>query len=460
MLVFAAALVPACTHAQGQPPRSPDRPAEEARPDPRAPRVAVAGERAESVELEPDGTTREVTLEELLAFAERNAPALQVAGRRRGHGAAEREGAAPLLRDNPAVQLGIGPRFEGGAAGDFDFTLSLGQPLEIAGQRGLRLDAADRLSERLDAEVAAIRWDVRRQVILGYRMAVVARERVRVSESLVAFAEDMLRFAERRLAAGEASAIDVRIAEGDAAQARQAKILAERDLRSIQLGLCEITGWPIENPPLPRGGLEAPRAVPPLRSVLALAGDRHPELRVRRAAVAEARSRVDLADREAWPTPTLGVSLTREGRGGVPTEDPSYIVLGTLGLPLPFWQRNQGERARARVDEDVARAEESTTERVLRARIARAHSDLRAAAERLHVFTSAVTPSLEDSLTLLRRGLDAGELSLIDVAVARERFLQTQRDALAAYEDYYRALVELEYVVGSELPGAPEGGTP
>jgi cobalt-zinc-cadmium efflux system outer membrane protein len=398
-----------------------------------------------------DAESCEVGLDELLAFAERNAPALQVATRRRGYGEAAREGASPLLPYNPAVQFAIGPRIEGSEARDFDFTTSLGQPVEIAGQRGLRLDAADRLSDRLDAELGVTRWDVRRQVILGYRTAVVARERVRISDRLVSFADDLLRIAQRRLAAGEGSAIDVRIAETDAAQARQAKILAERDLRSLQLSLCEITGWPIESPPLPRAGLDPPRPVPALRAVLALAGERHPELRSRRAATAEAHARAELADREAWPTPIFGVSVAREGRGATATESTSYIVLGTVGLPLPFWQLNQGERARAHVDVEVARTEESTTARTLRARIARAHSALRAAAERVQVFTSAVTPSLEDSLALLRRGLDAGEISLLDVAVARERFLQTQRDALSAYEDYYRALVELEYVVGAEL---------
>jgi cobalt-zinc-cadmium efflux system outer membrane protein len=272
-------------------------------------------------------------------------------------------------------------------------------------------------------------------------------------ESLVTFAEEMLRITRRRLSAGEVSAIDVRLAESDAAQARQAKILAEQDLRQARLLLCEVTGWPIESPPIPRGALEAVRAVPSLRQVLALATDRHPELRARQAAVAEAHARVDLADREAWPSPVFGASVQREAHGPAP----NYIVLGTLGIPLPFWQRHQAERARARADEDVAQTEQSAAATILRARIARAHSELEAAAERIRLFTSTVTPSLEDSLSLLRRGFDAGEIPLVNVAVARERFLQTQRDALGAYADYYRALAELEAAVGADLTRLDSG---
>jgi cobalt-zinc-cadmium efflux system outer membrane protein len=446
-----ALLLAACAHAQTPPPGSPAGGRIELRTD-------GAGERdagSSDALVNPAAVAaanREVTLDELLAFAERNSPALQIAVRRRRYGEAAREGASPLLRENPTLAFGIGPRFDTAGTSGYDFAASLGQPIEIAGQRGLRLDAADRLGERLDADVAAARWEIRRQVTLAYRAAIVGRERVRIADSLVAFAEEMLRIARRRLAAGEATAIDVRVAEGDTAQARQAKILAEQELRQAQLTLCELTGWPIETPPVPRGALEAPRPVPALRDALAVAAERHPELRAKRAAVAEAHARAELADREAWPTPTFGAAVAREGhRSGPGSEGTNYIVLGTIGLPLPFWQRNQGERARAHVDEEVAQTEQSAASVALRARIARAHAELQAAAERLRLFASTVAPSLEDSLALLRRGFDAGEIPLLNVAVARERFLQTQRDALRSYADYYRALAELEYVVGASL---------
>jgi len=117
-----------------------------------------------------------------------------------------------------------------------------------------------------------------------------------------------------------------------------------------------------------------------------------------------------------------------------------------------LWQRNQGERARARVDESVAQTEADATVRIFRARVARAHSDLLAAHERVSLYASGVTPSLEETLSLLRRGFEAGQIPIFNVAVARERILQAQRDALSSHADYYRALVELESAVGIELP--------
>jgi cobalt-zinc-cadmium efflux system outer membrane protein len=391
---------------------------------------------------------REVTLEELVAFAERHAPVLQIASGRKGLGTAAAEGASPLLAENPELEIGAGPRFGRAGNRDYDVTASLRQPIEIAGQRGRRLEVARRLSERLDAAFAVTQRELRRQITLAYRAATVARERVRLARDLVSFAEEMLEIARRRLTAGEATVIDLRIAEGDAARARQTEISSEQEVQAARLTLCELTGWALESPPLIPAGLNPAGKLPELRVALDRAVQQHPELRVKQATLAEARAEAELAGREAWPTPTLGVTFTREGRSNGPDEEVAHTVLGTIALPLPLWQRNQGERARVLVEADLALRDQVATAHVLRARIARSHAELAAATARLNLITSAITPSLEGSLELLRRGFAAGEIALLDVAVAREHFLDTRRDALGAYMDYYRALAEFDYLVG------------
>ena len=402
-----------------------------------------------------EASERDVSLEELLAYAATHAPALQLAARRRGYAEAARADAAPWLRDNPSLELGAGPRFDRAEGRDYDLFASLSQPVEIAGERGLRLTAAARAGERLDAETAAVRWELRRALGVLYRTAVVARERVSIAQHLEGFAQQMLEIARRRLAAGDASAIDVRVAETDLAQLQQARVSAQQELRMARIGLAEVSGWPIESPPGVAAALTPPAPVPALGSLLEAARVAHPELRVRRAALTEARARVKLADREAWPAPSIGVQFAREGSAGSPA---NYILLGRLGIALPFWQQNQGERARSRVDAEVAQADAQLHARAIRARIARAHAELSGAAERLALYTTSVAPQLEDSLSLLRRGFEAGELPLLEVAVARERFWAAQRDALSAYTDYYRALVELEYALGTPLPAAAQSG--
>ena len=396
------------------------------------------------------GDGREVALPELLAVAERDAPRARLAAQRRTYADAARAGATALFTQNPTVQFGVGPRFAGSSR-DFDMQVSIGQPIDIAGQRGRRLDAAQRLREQLDAEALATRWDIRREVTLAYRLASVARERVAAVERWVEFADAMLAIARRRLQAGDIGIIDVSVVELDAAQARQGRLIAARELRASELRLCEVSGWPLEAPPRPSGSLEQPRAVPPLAELLGRANAQHPELSADRAAQAEAGARAELADREAWPAPTLGVQFTREGSLDGPA---NHIVLGTLGLPLPLWQSNQGERARARVDAEVARVAAGASEQRLRLAIARAHSELESASGRIELFDAKIKPILKTSLTSLQRGFEAGEIGSRDVALARERLLVAERDALTAHADYVSAWSELEGALGEPLEGA------
>jgi cobalt-zinc-cadmium efflux system outer membrane protein len=400
----------------------------------------------------------EVSLQRLLEYAEQHAPELDLARSRRAYADAARAAAGPLLHANPTLELAAGPRFAGGGESGYDLHAALEQPIEIAGQRGARRELAQRMRERIERDVAVDRAELRRQITLAYRNGSVARARVASADDLVRFANEMLAIARRRYAAGDSGVIEVHVAETDAAQAQQSRLLAEQELTSARLTLCELTGWPIASPPLPIAGLEPPLATPALASALAAVRRAHPELLARRAAIAEADAELALQEREAWPTPSLGVELTREGN---PIEGQNVILLGSLTVPLPFWQLNQEGRASARAERAVAVADERRSASVLLARIARAHAELQTAAARVHVLVSGVGASLETTLALLQKGFAAGELPIFEVALARERFLAARRDTLDAYADYYRALAEFERATGTTLPmNDSQGATP
>lgn len=394
----------------------------------------------------------EVSLPELLAAAEANAPAARLASLRLGYGGAALEGASPILRQSPTLEFGIGPRFDGATERDFDFVASLAQPLEIAGERGLRRAAAERLGTQLEADARAVRWEVRRDVTLAWSAAVAARLNVGALERLVAFADELHRIARRRFEAGDIGSVEVTVAATDLAQARQAGLSAQRELRLARLRLAELTGGSLESPPSVAADFGALRPAPQLEPLLERAPGGHPEVRAREAAVLEAKARRELADREAWPVPTLGVQVAREGAAGSPA---NYIVLGQVGLQLPVWQQNRGERAKTRVDESVAQVEQALSVRAWRLRVLRAHAELSTASARLTLLTTEVTPSLEAGLALLKKGFEAGELPLLSVTAFRERFLQAQRTTIDAWADYHRARAELEFALGAELPSTP-----
>lgn len=149
------------------------------------------------------------------------------------------------------------------------------------------------------------------------------------------------------------------------------------------------------------------------------------------------------------PEPFVGASYMRESEPA--TSSVEHIVLGTLLMPIPFSQRNQAERARARAELMVRRAERNAFEQQLRAQLATAAAAVEADADRIAAYGTEILPAFEGNLALLQRAFELGEVDLLQVFVARERMLRIQEDALTAHEDYYRDVAALEAAVGVEI---------
>ncbi len=334
-----------------------------------------------------------VSLEELLAYADLHAPDLIVArtgGRARA--AAERVGASLLLPDEPFVSVAAGRRRAADGRVGWDLEASVQQRVEVGGQRGTRRAAAQRASERIEADILSDRWNVHQRVHLIFHAAVVARERVRAAESVLAFSERVVSIAKKRLGAGDISRLQTRVAEGELAIAREKKLAANQEFLAARLLLAEVSGWPAERPPDPKGALDVPRRAPPAARLVQLARAQHPELRALRAAVSEAHARRTVADRDAWPDLTLGVSLAREA-DPEPGRDIS-IALVSLGFPLPLWRRNRGERAQAEAEVRSSRSEVEALASALDSRVRRAASAVDGAAARVEVYGSENRPAV------------------------------------------------------------------
>ncbi|MGB3049890.1 MAG: TolC family protein [Polyangiales bacterium] len=392
--------------------------------------------------------TTTVSLRAILEHAHEHAPRLRISRAKLERGSAAVEGASVVLQRNMLARAAAGPRIALGARG-VDFQVSLAQPIEIAGERKQRMRTAEKFDERTRKELKEAEWIVHREVHAAFHTALVARERWEVVDKLLVSTEELVSVAERRLRAGDISPLAVRLAKGELAQARQTSLTAERAYRSAQLTLAEVSGWSPDVLPDPLGELDEPRRAPAIKDLLVLAAQQHPGLAARESAVEEAEARVQLENREAWPEPSLGVLYTRESLPNVQIHE--HIVQGTMTLPIPFTQRNQEGRARARADLSVRQAEEQSFRQTLETRLTRAAIAVDADANRIAAYGTEILPAFEGNLTLLRRAFELGEVDLLQVLVARERLLRIQQDALTAHQDYYRDVAALEAEVGTEV---------
>ena len=445
LLLVACSLAGACNR-QLPPPRRPEAPAPHLRgtaedgDEPRRPRDAAR--------VPDPARTDQVTLDEMLAYADEHSPVLVVARATRSRADAARVAAAPRLYANPELTVSVGPRIGSNGIG-VDIDAGIWQQIQIAGERKLRLAAADRVRDLTDADIEKIRWDVHCDVHAAFHQTLVDRERALLAARVVEFQGEVLGVVERQIKAGETAKLNLRLAEAEVAQARQIQVAAEQTYLVSRIRLAQLSGWPATNPPRADDELDTPRDPPEVQRLVAIARKELPVLRAKEAAVEEARARVDVARREVWPKPSIGLQYRREDNPS--PERPYDIVLGGLSIAIPSFQTNQGERARARADVHVANAELDAATFLFQGQIAQARSEVVAAAERLRAYGSEILPRFEENLGLLRRSFELGEIDLLALSVGRERFMKIQSDALGAQLDYFVALAALERAVGIDL---------
>ena len=296
--------------------------------------------------------------------------------------------------------------------------LSLDLPWLRSARIGAAASARDAARYGFAFERAAIRLDAG----AAYTRALAAQAHARLSRRTASDADSLLKMARLRRDVGDASELDVRLAEVNAGQLENVAVddsLASLDaLLAVQL----LMGLPAETPTI----MLADSLVPPADTA---SDDPGEPFRVAAAAAslrAEERT-LTLAHRNVFPVPSLQVGVER----GDPTEPPGTL-LPTVGLslPLPLFNWHGGDIAQARAARDRAQANLDATRRESAAAVARARRVLAAALERVGRGRRLLA-SADRVAAMSLQAYAEGAIPLANVLEAQ----RNARDALGRYID-------------------------
>ncbi len=432
----ALALFLGCDLSSSRPPEVPE------------PGYVVQGSEADTARAEPSSDGR-VTLAEALAYARGHAPDAVVAAAEVELGEAEVIAAQQAQPFNPTLRLGLGQRRQAGGTG-LDAHVALTQQLEIASQRRKRRERAQIYRELTRIGIDAAAWSVHADVHQAFETALLADERELLANERLRVAKELLRIAERRVEVGEESTLVVEVAKAEVAVAENGTTAAAADVETSRLGLGSAIGWmaPIRLQPV--GTLDEPASAVGGAELVRGAAESSPALRQVEARKRIAEADVASAKREAWPSPTFGVSFAREGSTTTPANfnPPSTIWMGTIEIPIPSFARNQGPVARSRAQVKVARARKQAVSVKFNAMVGTTVTRVNASARRSAALEGSVLPAFERSLADLRRSYDVGEMGYLEVAQALDRLWVARQEALDARAAYYQAFADLERLVG------------
>lgn len=355
---------------------------------------------------------------------------------------------APILRSAEAgrravqgdrVQAGLRPNPEfsfssenfGGSGGNaglrsLETTYGLSQRIETGGKRQARIGAADSALALTGLDVAALRLDLIRDVVRAMAEAVAAGRVVEIARERVRLAGEVLRATQGRVEAGREPFVQQRRAEVARETAAVGLERAQRDAGLAARALAVLLAAPgVEIRPARATWFDdlGPRP-DPARAQAAPAGQID---RIRLdGLIAQRRAELELQRRNAVPdlSVTGGVRRFREGSGD------SAFVLG-LSVPLPVFDRNQGNILRAGAELSRAEADAERGRLYLDAALADAGRRLDQAWRAADSLRRIVLPAALEAAGFAREGYAEGKFSLLEVLDA-QRVLSDVREQLNA----------------------------
>ncbi len=316
-------------------------------------------------------------------------------------------------------------------------TIFLGQLIELGGKRRARVREAT-----FGRDLAAFDYEAKkREVFLKtaehFVDLLAAQRRVALNEELVRLANDFIPAVEKRVQAGKASDLEKTRFDIAIGSARIELEQAKRDVIAIRQRLAAQWGSMKPRFSSVAGDLDV---MPAIASLDTLASKLAANPRLARFGAELSKREASLAREKAAAVPDVTV---RAGARQLNETKDGTAVVG-FAVPLPFWNRNQGNIKAAREQITRADAEQAAAATALMTELSDAYQNMARARATIVTLRENILPGAERALKGTAEGYEIGRLSYLDVLDARRTIGTARTQYLQALSDYHKALHLIE----------------
>lgn len=323
----------------------------------------------------------------------------------------------------------------------------LNLPVELGGKRAARTKAAEKSREQAQAQLAELQATVRANVAAAYFDVLTAQERLVLARDSAALAKSSTDTVSKRVAAGKVSPVEESKARVAEAGVRVELAQAASEQRNALSRLFALLGR-IDAPyTVLEGKAENLPSVPSLVDLQPLISS-SPGVVLARIEVDRRKALTDLEQSKRVPDVTVSVGMQRSN------ETQRNVLLFGVSLPLPVFDRNQGNLLEALKLEDKARDE-------LQAATVRLHSEVAQARERLSTITAEVQslqqevlPGAKSAYDAATIGFENGKFNFLEVLDAQRTYFTAKSQYLKALGEAHRAAADIDRLLGASMvPG-------
>ena len=320
-------------------------------------------------------------------------------------------------------------------------TVMLSQPIELGGKRGARIDVASRAQDAAGIELQRKRNALRADVIQAFTSAQTAQQRLQLSRQSLQLAEHGLRVALGRIEAGKSSPVEGTRAQVQRSEVRLELSRAERDQANAYQQLAQVMGAPLPASTTVQTATQSMPAVPPPTRLLERLNETA-ELRLATLQIDQREASLGLEKAQRIPDLTVSV-----GSQYSELERERVNVVG-LSMPIPLFNRNQGNVLAAARRTDQARDLRNATELRLRSEIQTTLEQWQTANGEVQAFNQTILPAAQRAVDSATRGFEMGKFGFLDVLDAQRTLISARTQYIQAVAEATDARVRIERIFG------------
>jgi cobalt-zinc-cadmium efflux system outer membrane protein len=317
--------------------------------------------------------------------------------------------------------------------------------IEVRGQRGLRIRAAASEVPRAEWESRETEREVVAETTRAFSNLLLAQERVGLAREALTLSTGLRDTARKLVDAGDVPEIDLLRAEVEVRRAlnrvRQEEAAGQAAVRNLAL----LVGAPADATLLATGPLLLEPVPGTLEDLSTRARSNRPDLRAADAAIESARAALALIEADRFvPSVTLSASYGE----ALDFDSRTRLALFGVSLPLPLWNRREGDLEAARAEIAKQQAERERVLARIDKEVATAFRQFASARQVVEEYVTQILPAQEQNVGLVEQGYRGGQLRLTEALLAQRDLIDVRSGYFEAIASYNAARVEIEKAAG------------
>ena len=358
--------------------------------------------------------------------------------------AAEARQLQASLSPNPEINAEMEELTGSGNRSGFDgaeTAIVLKQKIELGNKRAKRQKVASLQKELAGWDYQANRLDVFTQVTRSFVGVLATQQRAQLAEDMVNLSQKVLKTVSQRVQAGKDSPVEQTKAQIALANS---EIVFEKTKKNLEAARMQLSiTWAGKTPVFAKvdGKLDSITAVPALEELTGLIQS-NPDMARWAVEMDQRRANLKLAKANAISDIKLGGGVQHFNE----TDESAFIVGVTI--PIPIFNRNQGQVLEARYAIAKARAQRRAFEAAIHNALSQTYATLTSAYTEAKGLKDKVLEGAQSAFDAANEGYQAGKLNFLVVLDAQRTLFEAKAKYIEALENFHLAKAKAERLVG------------